>query len=89
VTLALRIAPDMLARVNSYDVIGTVAAMPIGALVAGPLAARIGVPAVQYGAAALILAASLLALLPRDVRSLRSGQAPRSERESPHVMAGS
>jgi len=89
VTLALRIAPDRLARVSSYDVIGTVAAMPVGALVAGPLAATIGVPAVQYGAAALIIVASLLALLPRDVRSLRSGQAPRSEPETPRVMAGS
>jgi MFS family permease len=89
VTLARHIPRDRLARVNSYDALGTVLAMPAGALVAGPLAARIGVPAVEYGAAALILVASLLALLPRDVRSLRSGQEPRSERETPHVMAGS
>jgi MFS family permease len=89
VTLALRIPADRLARVNSYDVLGTVLAMPVGALLAGPLAARIGVSAVQYGAVALIVVASLLALLPRDVRSLRSEQAPRSEREIPHVMAGS
>jgi predicted MFS family arabinose efflux permease len=105
VTLARRIPPDRLARVSSYDVLGSVAAMPAGALVAGPLAASIGVPLTEYGAAALILVASLLALAPREVRSLRSDQAagpeegdgpgetPRSGRDSgqdaARVMAGS
>ncbi len=89
VTLARHIPPDRLARVSSYDVIGTVLAMPVGALVAGPLAARIGVPATEYGAAVLILVASLLALAPREVRTLRSRQTPRSEAEIPRVMAGS
>jgi hypothetical protein len=32
------------------------------------------VPATQYGAAALIVVASLLALIPRDVRTLRADQ---------------
>ena len=45
VTLARHIPPDLLARVSSYDVLGSVAAMPVGALVAGPLAAGIGVSA--------------------------------------------
>jgi hypothetical protein len=44
--------------------------------VVGPLAASIGVPLTEYGAAVLILVASLLALAPREVRSLRSDQAP-------------
>jgi hypothetical protein len=57
-------------------VLGSVLAMPVGALVVGPLAASIGVPLTEYGAAVLILAASLLALAPREVRSLRSDQAP-------------
>jgi hypothetical protein len=47
-------------------------AMPIGALIAGPLAAAIGVSVTQYGAAVLIVAASALALIPRDVRKMRS-----------------
>jgi hypothetical protein len=79
--------------------------MPVGALVVGPLAATIGVPLTEYGAAVLILVASLLALAPRQVRSLRSDQAPepgeapapgetpRSGRDSgqdaPRAMAGS
>jgi len=93
VTLARRIPPDRLARVSSYDVLGSVAAMPVGALVAGPIAARMGVPATEYGAAVLIVVASLLALLPREVRSLRSGETPSSEPDSEavpaRVMAGS
>jgi predicted MFS family arabinose efflux permease len=72
VTMARNIPPGLLARVSSYDVLGSVSAMPAGALVAGPVAAAIGVSATQYGAAALILLASALALIPRDVRALRS-----------------
>jgi MFS family permease len=72
VALARHIPPGKLARVSSYDLLGSVMAMPIGALIAGPLAAAIGVSATQYGAAALIIVASALALIPRDVRSMRA-----------------
>jgi MFS family permease len=73
VALARNIPPDMLARVSSYDLLGSVMAMPVGALIAGPLAAAVGVSATQYGAAALIILASALALIPRDVRTMRAG----------------
>jgi MFS family permease len=73
VVMARNIPPDMLARVSGYDLLGSVMAMPAGALIAGPLAAAIGVPATQYGAVVLICAASALALIPRDVRRMRSG----------------
>jgi MFS family permease len=73
VALARNIPPDKLARVSSYDLLGSVMAMPVGALIAGPLAAAVGVSAVQYGAAALIIVASALALIPRDVRTMRAG----------------
>ena len=72
VTMARNIPPVKLARVSSYDLLGSVMAMPIGALIAGPLAAAIGVSVTQYGAAVLIVAASALALIPRDVRKMRS-----------------
>lgn len=68
VALASNIPPGMLARVSSYDIIGSVIAMPVGALAAGPLAAAIGVFGTEYWAVGLILAASALALLPADVR---------------------
>ncbi|HEY6294297.1 MAG TPA: MFS transporter [Streptosporangiaceae bacterium] len=81
VTMARNIAPDKLARVSAYDVLGSVMAMPAGALIAGPLGAAIGTSAAQYGAAALIIAASALALIPRDVRAMRSNGAMRPESE--------
>jgi predicted MFS family arabinose efflux permease len=73
VGMARNVPPDMLARVSSYDLLGSVMAMPVGALIAGPLAAAVGVSATQYGAAALIIVASALALIPRDVRTMRAG----------------
>ena len=72
VALATRIPADKLARVSSYDAFGSLAAMPLGALVAGPLAARVGVPVTEFAAAALIVAASVLALIPRDIWTARS-----------------
>ena len=72
VTMARNIPPDKLARVSSYDVLGSVMAMPAGALIAGPLGTAIGISRAQYAAAALIIAASALALIPRDIRTIRS-----------------
>ena len=78
VTMARNIPPDKLARVSSYDVLGSVMAMPAGALIAGPLGTAIGAARAQYAAAAVIVIASALALIPRDVRTFRSGDAPRA-----------
>src|SRR5215470_6816993 len=75
VTMATNIPPDKLARVSGYDGLGSMMGMPVGALVAGPLAARIGVSATQYGAAAITLIASALALFPRDVWTMRGAPA--------------
>ena len=73
VTMARNIPPDKLARVSSYDVLGSVMAMPVGALIAGPLGAAIGASSAQYAAAAVIVVASALALIPREIRAFRSG----------------
>jgi MFS family permease len=73
VTMARNIPSDKLARVSSYDVLGSVMAMPAGALIAGPLGAAIGISSAQYAAAAVIVVASALALIPRDIRTFRSG----------------
>ena len=78
VTMARNIPPDKLARVSSYDVLGSVMAMPAGALIAGPLGTAIGAARAQYAAAAVIVIASALALIPRDVRTFRSDEAPRA-----------
>jgi MFS family permease len=76
VTMATKIPSDMLARVSAYDALGSSMGMPAGALVAGPIAALIGVSATQYGAAAVIVIATALALIPRDVWRTRSGAEP-------------
>ena len=55
VTMARNIPSDKLARVSSYDVLGSVMAMPAGALIAGPLGAAIGAARAQYAAAAVII----------------------------------
>jgi MFS family permease len=75
VALARNIPPDKLARVSSYDVLGSVMAMPLGALIAGPLGSKIGISSAQYAAAAAIVVASALALVPRDIRTMSSADA--------------
>jgi predicted MFS family arabinose efflux permease len=72
VTMAAKIPSDKLARVSAYDGLGTTMGMPVGALVAGPLAASIGVSATQYGAAAICVIAAALTLIPREIRTMRS-----------------
>jgi predicted MFS family arabinose efflux permease len=75
VAMASRIPRAKLARVSSYDALGSMIAMPVGALVAGPVAAAAGVSATEYGAVAVIVVASALALIPREVRGMRAGAA--------------
>ena len=72
VTMARQVPADLLARVSAYDILGSVAAMPLGALAVGPIAAAVGVSVTQYGAAGLIVVASALALLAPEVRRLRA-----------------
>jgi len=76
VALARNIPPAKLARVSSYDVLGSVMAMPAGALIAGPLGAAIGISRAQYAAAAAIVIASALALIPREIRTIRTAAPP-------------
>ena len=72
VTMVRHVPPDLLARVSSYDILGSVSAMPLGALAAGPIAAAVGVSVTQYGAAALIVIASALTMLAPEVRHMRA-----------------
>ena len=76
VAMARNIPPEMLARVSSYDVLGSVMTMPAGALIAGPLGTAIGISHAQYAAAAAIVIASALALIPREIRTMRNREAP-------------
>ena len=77
VTMVRNIPPEKLARVSSYDVLGTVMAMPAGALIAGPLGSAIGISRAEYAAAGAIVLAAALALIPREIRTTRNDDADR------------
>lgn len=70
-SLQQHIPPDRLSRVASYDAFGSFIFMPVGQVVAGPLAAVIGVRNTITAAAVLIVVANGLALLSPGVRGLR------------------
>lgn len=76
VSLATFIPPARLARVTAYDALGSTMAMPVGALVAGPLAVALGVRATEIGAFVLAVIVAALALLSREVRTMRFSNAP-------------
>lgn len=59
-----------MARLSSYDMLGSFVMIPVGVAVAGPVAAAAGMTATLIGAAALIVLPTLATLLVRDVRDL-------------------
>jgi MFS family permease len=67
--LAERIPPHLLSRVTSYDWLGSLGLMPIGFIVAGPLAEAFGAQEVLVVGAALGLAALTAAVSRREVRA--------------------
>jgi MFS family permease len=71
VSLQEHVPPDRLARVYSYDVLGSIIAVPLGQMAVGPLAERWGREPVLLSGAALIVVATLLALCSKQVRGLR------------------
>jgi MFS family permease len=74
------VPPDKLARVYSYDMVGSFAAIPLGQVLAGPIAQVAGVEATLIGAAGLTGLAVVGMLASRDVRELRHTRAAGSGR---------
>ena len=72
--LAHHIPPHALSRISAYDWMGSLALMPVGYLLAGPLADAFGPRLVLGGGSVIALALLALALLPRSTRTL--GGAP-------------
>jgi MFS family permease len=70
VSLQQHIPPERLARVYSYDMLGSFIAIPVGQITVGPLAERYGTTSTLTGAATLIVVATVGALCSRSVRSL-------------------
>ncbi len=69
--LAERIPPRALSRVTSYDWMVSYALLPLGYLLAGPLASRLGAVNVLAVGSALAAVAFALGLVPRQTRMLR------------------
>ncbi len=70
-TMQQQIPGEKLSRLSAYDMLGSIALAPLGLAVVGPIANLVGVRATCWGAAALVVAATLPVLLVRDVRELR------------------
>jgi MFS family permease len=68
--LAERVPPHVLSRVTAYDWMGSLALLPIGYVLAGPLGEALGASDVVAVGSAISLAALLCAFLVRDVRQL-------------------
>jgi MFS family permease len=69
--LAERIPPDKLSRVSSYDWMVSLALLPLGYVLAGPLAGALGAVEVLLGGSVLAAIALALGLLPRQTRMLK------------------
>jgi MFS family permease len=70
-SLQQQIPHDRLSRVSSYDALGSFVCIPVGISIAGPVADVIGVRGALGLSAAVVLVATALVLLVRDVRQLR------------------
>lgn len=76
VSLQEHIPHAALARVSSYDALGSFVAIPIGQLSAGPLATVLGVPATLDAAAVALAVATVAGLAVPSVRRLSRSAEP-------------
>jgi MFS family permease len=70
-TLQQRVTPGALARVSSYDTVGSFVFMPVGLALAGPAADAFGISSVLVFAAVFAVASSLVVVLIPSVREFR------------------
>ncbi len=73
--LAHHVPPDALSRVSAWDWMGSLALLPLGYAVAGPLAGAFGARTVLGVGSAIGLALLALSLVPRSTRELGDGGA--------------
>ncbi|CAL9516497.1 Enterobactin exporter EntS [Actinosynnema sp. ALI-1.44] len=70
VSLQENIPPDKLARVYSYDMLGSFIALPVGEVVAGPLGTRFGTETTLLAGAVVLALVTCWSLSSRQVRGL-------------------
>lgn len=73
-SIAQHIPADRLARVYSYDMLGSFVAIPLGQVAVGPVAAAIGTRETLLLLAALVVLSVIGMLASPDVRRLRAGK---------------
>ncbi|HTQ67910.1 MAG TPA: MFS transporter [Solirubrobacteraceae bacterium] len=84
--LARHIPAHMLSRVSAYDWMGSLALLPLGYVLAGPLAEALGAQTVLGVGSVIGLAVLLLALVPRSTRELTERPAtPEELRAEPRL----
>ena len=86
--LAERIPPDKLSRVSSYDWMVSLALLPVGYVLAGPLAHALGAVEVLLGGSLVAGAALALGLLPRETRMLERVRVPASSPAAGDILPG-
>jgi MFS family permease len=87
--LAQRIPGHLLSRVSAWDWMGSLALLPIGYLLAGPIAGVFGEVPVLIGGGLLGLVAMSLGFVPRSTRTLaRLDDQPIGERTLPETVTG-
>jgi MFS family permease len=74
--LAQRIPPHLLSRVSAWDRMGSLALLPIGYLLTGAVADRLGMQEVMVGGGLIGYLVMALALLPRSTRELERWEDP-------------
>ncbi len=79
VSLQQNVPADRLARVYSYDAVGSFVAIPVGEMLVGPIAGQVGVEATLTGAGVLVVLATAAALTSSSVRGLQRTDAPAAE----------
>ncbi|MEU3465658.1 MFS transporter [Streptomyces sp. NPDC006733] len=82
-SLQQHIHPARLARVYSYDALGSYAAIPLAQIAVGPLAQAAGPRATLLAAAATLLTATVLMVASRSVRDLRATHTAPSAKRGP------
>ncbi len=90
-SLARHIPPHALSRVSSYDWVGSLALLPVGFVLAGPLASALGARTVLVAGSAITVVLVGVALLPRSTRELGGAEQPeagelRAELSADHAV---
>ncbi|MDO0929580.1 MFS transporter [Streptomyces sp. TG1A-8] len=78
-TLQREVPEQVLSRVSSYDLFGSLAFAPLGLLAAGPVAQAVGSGTALAGCAIVVVLATLAALASPQVRALRRSTSPLQE----------